>query len=1475
MARSIPNPAHDAAPTRLRLQSVNHDFQDLKEQIRQVAHIIRLPDDWTTSTHHVVRARAEWVLRWILDKLKEETEVGTEARGTLAAWQLLECMIHILPVSRSAPHLRDAAFPTILEKTLVENFDKDLDARSVSSDGDAEMRNASESSETIHEETQPSRKRKRGTTEASPAKRIAVASADPASLFSALSAVLKLITDSTQTELMKMVIRTESDQASRILKFWLVAAAKLLAKKPADLDQLVDLSTVVELWELRVADPGDNTASSSEDFANECFVPTLQLVEALRNARALESSRTFTKAIDIAAQTLDKLLTRHLLAPARAAFLAERTADKAQMDSAHQEAATLSSNLIPLQVMLLQAAQIEDAGEALPIHMASSFKAIPYLLDLALRASPSRTPKSRLAEKPWIQAVFLSLIECVGCSLKTPPELDTSKTAVAGLQSAIEVLQSHSIKIDVAILKDLFWYHCGVKYPKRATREPHWGLIAALIEFDASMFVAEPRSSLTGSEHPTDLVEFLFKLISDIEFTGDGFAAGEPSKDNVDGSEVVRSLILTRIVVPTMFAFSRNRNLLGFIRQWDDQLVRSHGPENRKVLKEKTEPLWEDRTLTTALSEVFEQFLTQGQIAKLLEEHVKRMDELSNAVQAEEGSKIRKLNAYKKASSSALIIPAILESVISDDIVAALKTQLHSLLLLYITRVRDDRYSAHTRIASSWLTLCQLMAKLWPTEMNTSLQLQQLLLHPLIEQATEDLSAGRKSSDGRRIDSTTRAAVMTFLFNACDRLQTVSGSEKLVQSSVRKIVKSLSASQLEPEEHMKMLEMFCANFVQLLNHLGAEASRESFITLLSKLTTFDDVVAEQITRSLPWAVFEMGNSDLNNAYSSAVSSILGPGEGGRLNQIAIMATISLRPTAMSREKREAILDLLTNLSSTGFSDLAGLLSSMNQFMDIPNASAKISTNGAVFYEIADQLQKQGLRSRRVLQSLQHLCQKTLGHIIPNQTQAQSRAFLADYQKRLNSMTQAPGQVSPVGLALLRATILEQKDAQLLSVKQYVALLKKCLMDEDADVDNAASFEEVLDAFVELFPALLADPNLLKTTTAWLRTWINENADLESFIASSNSVSTEVAGYVALLHKLVAKYKLYPDTQWLVVLTIRLLRESIADEALRAARLAVTETLVSLETADKQALVPLLTNAQSSLDQPASYQILSDLVSTLPDKVATSAEIRKQQLGLLPKLCFLLAETSKDISFNALIDSICTILNNKVSLTTQHSIECVLSVLVKLTSRSSPALSSSNASHIFTRLCQTSRLVLLVHRNKLGGRSHMLLPLLQNLLFCLFMPTSTRSGALPSWLRANTPTEPIRLSPLDASQYAQLIGTLCNPPQSSISKSHQHGRKSKDLNDPIKAARERTSHFLYPLLASFCRFQLAGRLDAAVRVKLMPGIWQVVRTASLHKEGLDAMFAGLGSSERDVWRGVWGEWEDVHGRKERFVGAEES
>lgn len=1289
------NSAERPAPTRPRLQSVNQDFSDLNEQIRQVAHIIRLPDDWantkdvtgrTSSLQYVVRARAEWVLRWILDKLKDDSSTGTEARANTTIWQLLECMIHILPVSRSAPHLREASFTSILENTLVENFEKDLVGHEHPGIG-------SDSSETVHDGTKPSRKRKRGSPGTSSPTKPTAGLADPAVLFSVVNNALRAITgvstantkthDTTQSELMKMVLRTESTQASRILKFWLVAVQKLVARTlgyntaPYDSNTLLDLSVVLEIWELRIVDSTDTAGSSTEDFANECLLPTLQLAESLSHMHLPHAGLQPARALDIAMQVLDKLVSRHLLVPSRAAFFAARH-DESEKGDAARDASMLSSSLGPLRAVLLQVAQIEVAGEEIPAQLASASKAIGYLLDLAIRASPSKTPKARLAERPWIQAVFTSLAECVGCPLGAPPQFPTSGVAVVALESALEVLQLHRITIDSAILKDLFWHHCGVKYPEGQKNEVHWPLIAALIELDASIFVTEARStSKNTKELPNDLTEFLFTLISEAQFEGKGFADVQEDSDldMPDADSVVvkakpatsRDFVLARVVTPIMSAFSKNRNLLGFMRRWDDQLVSSYKSANRKALKEKTGPIWEDRSLTNTTTELLEQSLTQDQIATLVQEHTRRLDVLNAALVSQEDGdfNVRKLAPYKKACASAVIIPAILQSIDSDDTVAGLRSQLHSLFVSYTKRVQDDRYSSCTRLGLSWTTLLLLMAKLWPIELHASLELQRSLVYPLMEQAQKDVSADRKPSAGRQVDSSSRAVAMLFLLDACDRLQTVSGSEELVRDGIHKVMTTLSASRLDAREHRAMVEIFCAKFVHLVSHMDPKESQESIYAMLGRISTLDEDVVAQVSGSLSQTVMGQGGHTLHIAYSSAISEALSQSDDHQLHHVAVQSLLDVQPSELSRERRETVLDQMSTLLTAGPTISIESLAAMVQLMEVPNASAKISTDGAVIFDIATQLQKQNSSSPAVLQLLQLLCQKTLAHIIPNQSQAQSRAFLGEYQKKLNALTQGNKKISATGLAILRATILEQKDSQLLSLKQYIGLLKHCLTDDGADVNNIASFEDVLEAFNELSAALLADPAQLKATTAWLRNWIDENADLNAYAASTQSGSVEVAEYVARLHKLVAKYKLFPDTKWLVALTVKLLRGPLDVESKRSALVTISGVLTPLETADKLSLVELLAKVEDLAAQPASYSILKDLIATLPDKASTDTELRSKQLSILPTLCTLLAQASDAVCFNALLDGIDTILNHKASLTSQHSVECVFSVLAKL------------------------------------------------------------------------------------------------------------------------------------------------------------------------------------------------------------------
>lgn len=1390
-------------------------------------------------------------------------------------------MIHVLPVSRCAPYLRDADFLTIFEKTLEESFGTDATIQPVPVPHDRHPRDVSDSSETVYEDPQPSRKRKRGSSGTStPSKRAAGEEPPQAELFEAATAVVRSVRDrasshesgekAVQGEHMKMVLKTETAQVARILKYWLNATQKLVQVLAGQIGSnsagFLDLTPVMDIWDLRSIDK-DGSGPSTEQFSTECLIPALILSETLR-AFALEQQNT-PESLQYASQALDRLFARHILAPSRAAFFNDASTETAKEGGAKRfKAELLSTNLAPLRAKLLQAAQIEDAGQPMPTYFNPLFAAIPQLLDLAIRSSPARTPRSRIAEKPWIQAVFVALVECAGCSLE-PPEFVTPRASIVVVERSLQVLASHDISIDSEIIKDLLWFHSGLEFPLKQKRVVHWSLVAALIDLDAGIFVPDSRSSpSTSGGRPNDLAEFLFEQISATTFN-DGNRMDDdkmvvdgpkdrPTLAETHGKEehFGREAVAGKIVIPIMSAFARNRNLTGFLGKWDTQLCKI-AQDDRRPLKELTPPIWQDRGLANALAGFFEQSLTPTQISKLFREHSKRLEPEIQADEQESAAPDFSAEAF----SSAVLIQAMLGSVRADETIEAVHAELLSLWKSYALRVQYEHRGSASSLGLSWMTLSQLLIALWPTHFHGSSSSQQELLYPLIDQASRDVVGGRKDQTEVSVDSYSRSTALAFMFTACDCLRALPDTKELIRKKLRKALKSLSPGQLRDTELIKMTEIFCAEYAQLLECFERDACQASLSGLLSSISKFDNGFSEQTSQALSQCVFAYGSVSLQASYMTALLKALTQ-DDKRLRTLVIDAFLQLTPSSISRELREAALDKITDMLASGPEDVNALLSIMVHLMEVPNATAKVSSEGSILFDVAQRLHDGQLETPSSLSLLLNLARLTLRHIIPNKDQEQNKRFLETYGSKIVSVTKKTRRCFPARLAVLRGTLLAtHKEGMLLTAGQFVSLLVACLEEE------TASHEHILEAFNDIpFQTLRSHEDIFQNAQASLRAWIESREPLRHLLSTPCDATLPAVPSTLwpCLHTTLARYRLYPDTKQFIHFSVSLLHEPLTAKDKVAILNAVREVLLPLPHLEKLALATVCTQSGPGSDPASPYRILATILATFEDKQGDDATIREQQLALLPKVCTLLGKSPNHAACNALLDGVNTIIRDKPSLTTQYSIECVLTVLVKLVSRHSSRLSTEHAPTIFGRLCETSRMLLLLHRGRLGGRFHLLLPLLQNLLFCLFIPNAGRHAALPPWLQST------RLTPANASQYTRVLSTLCSPTQSSVQRPSHHSRSAgskKELNDPVKAAREYASQYVYPLLSSFCRFQLNGRLDPQVREKLMPGIREVVGVGAMDRAGLDAMFAGLDTSTRDVWRGLWAEWLRANGRRE--------
>jgi nucleolar pre-ribosomal-associated protein 2 len=240
-------------------------------------------------------------------------------------------------------------------------------------------------------------------------------------------------------------------------------------------------------------------------------------------------------------------------------------------------------------------------------------------------------------------------------------------------------------------------------------------------------------------------------------------------------------------------------------------------------------------------------------------------------------------------------------------------------------------------------------------------------------------------------------------------------------------------------------------------------------------------------------------------------------------------------------------------------------------------------------------------------------------------------------------------------------------------------------------------------------------------------------------------------------------------------------------------------------------------------------------------------------ALLVKICKQLQTSGAISRFGASLSCINTILRTKPWLVSQHGIDTLLSTLANLASPKAQHLPKEHAPFVYLRLCQTTTNIVLLHRKTLGGRMHLLVLLLQNLMTCLFKSHRFQGRGfttlLPPWL-CNTPTPFTRSH---STAYTRLLSTLCSPTSSSTSSHRRHA----ELIDANKQAREYAGQYVPYILMHYCSLQLSGSMEAEVREGLRPGIWDMMGVVSI--EGMRGMNVGMGRDERAVWGVVYAEW----------------
>ena len=217
------------------------------------------------------------------------------------------------------------------------------------------------------------------------------------------------------------------------------------------------------------------------------------------------------------------------------------------------------------------------------------------------------------------------------------------------------------------------------------------------------------------------------------------------------------------------------------------------------------------------------------------------------------------------------------------------------------------------------------------------------------------------------------------------------------------------------------------------------------------------------------------------------------------------------------------------------------------------------------------------------------------------------------------------------------------------------------------------------------------------------------------------------------------------------------------------------------------------------------------------------------------------------------------LRNHARCVTQWNIDSILASVSVCASTRGPHLSPEFSPPIYSRLCRLMGILFGLHRQKLGGRFHLILPAMQRLLGCLFTQPNNKKNQRS---RHADGQSPIWLAPLPIShavQYTRLLTSLCDPTVSAVSRPSNTpaGQHQEGLTDQTKKAKSIAGQYLQYLIMEYAQCSLRGCLSPDAKAALLPGLYAVLDVMS--KDTMRALNAGLDVSARAVFKGLYDDY----------------
>ncbi|KAL4869792.1 hypothetical protein BDV12DRAFT_167224 [Aspergillus spectabilis] len=1419
--------------------------------------------------------KEEWVLRWLLKKLK----AGKNYRVEPASFLLLRQLIDLIPPKTLASTLKDQKFLGIVDHAITDLTE---DVLTGLSDGTNELLSSdSESSHTLSDSSRANEnaarkgtKRKRANGDDQDVMDIDDQPRTLASCFLTYTRLLDclytLVTLANRTNSLseaasshlKHALRGQPKQVATTLgKSFTLASVAIsqfrYGRKTTELQHLFYvLPALLEVWEWRSQrqDESDQ-GSSNESFAAHCSQRALRLLHCVRATQLETDERVHVL------NGVERLIALHVVLPARTGFFSrggsgiDYSASEPDWSPVKPISDTFRLILCSPESLDPASATANEGGARKKVSW-NTADLIPEFFDIVSRSVPRDTFRRQTDEGPWLETLFVAVAELAFSLVKSEGTAEFLPNFVKILEQLFRVALKQKVQLS---LHTLLTHAAYTGILKDGLSSVEWSLIALLIELGVDIFL--PNSGLADSD------KYLEALLNKINLH---WRHGI----STDGSY---EIIKAGVVLPLLRGFMSARDLASFMEIWYQQVAdieEARLQDNSLSLF----TVWEDDDVCNAYGELMRNPLNQSLAsAQLRAAAVEvrgdggKFAETSGAygqlVITESGFRKRSVDLTDGNPDLELFIETVVSTLSTNQalhwrwrlwklsrnliennfqrIDAGLAPSLKKLTGA-ATKSIKRRHQESTQDLSARLECIEAYQFILAILKNSSSTDNNVDFSPLMKElmkltkliSAEDAVKSMGSAWNGRLDSLDSSAVLCLAYFL-----------SLVRSPY-------VWTKIAPEERRSLfahiLSLARAQYQLSTSTLDNLSSGARF------LQAWASVVSHEYLLAAPGIV-----ADLITVLSDRVK------EDASNRKLYIESLQRIPAPLISRRQRGALLDLLQNVLSHQNSTsiiTVGILSLMAKLTDMPKSTAALTSNWEPIYAIAKAISLQDTEvDLEIMKAFRFLHRAVIAKLLLLAEGEHRKLFKKMYRKvssnvsKLQSIDRSSMQCFFLRISLSHFWLHREQLVDAIDIADLTASREKVFGLVVSDLRSARDKckKKPMEETITLIKTLdaLEDFEDLATNHAEVRKFLSKiEGYVEKSIDSGSSLRRLIRRRV-LATQNAEESLTKPVVQYAESLP---LQQMYSEEQ----QLFIRATSERFRAMSLESLIQVIQDVRELgfVGKNADYHLL--IAGLAVAAVPPTEDKDGNQAKELSLVCTAITEAlprAKSLEeFVLATECLDVLLRSHPRCISQWNVDSLLSCVAVCASKAGPRINPEFSGTVYIRLCRLVGLLLGLHRQKLGGRFHLILPAMQRLLHCLFARVKKRGrlgksdlghGQQPYWI--------LQLSATHATHYTRLLTSLCDPTVSAVSRPTPGGASHEGLTDQTKKAKRIAGQYLQYLIQDYAQSSLRSALHPDVKAALLPGLYSVLDVMS--RDTLRALNAGLDISGRAMFKTLYDDY----------------